>query len=184
MATKEISTDTDSGDDMRDTDNETSSCLKSKHIPGRPKELTKNNDKEILPDVQESSKHEVEEDVTIEEKQVKATSSALSIDTMVDDNLSPVSAGNEPMECSSSLTSQTSPKDECGGASMIVPANSNEDVVMADTSSNCEANVSTTMNELLETVVNNKKCVCFLAEYHAGGECGIVAYIQCRNDGG
>lgn len=147
MAAKEISTDTDSGDDMCD--------IKAENIPVTPKESLESNDKDIVPNLQASSKHEDdEEDVTIEEKPLNKNNSALSIETMVDDNLSPVSAGNEPMECSSSLASQTSPKDESGNH-IIVPANSSEDVVMADTSSNCDANVRLPKNVCCNCCLTN-----------------------------
>lgn len=139
MAAKETS-DTES-EDMRDPENEVSP-IKSNDIMDKPNDLhLENNNKEILEDEKTIKGDEkLEEDVAIEEKPVEADTSALSIDTMVDDNnLSPLSAGNEPMECSSSVTSQTSPKEETGKA---LTSATNEDIVMAETGSNNEVNVS------------------------------------------
>lgn len=79
----------------------------------------------------------LEEDIAIDEKPVEPDSTGLSTD-----NLSPVSAGNEPMECSSSLTSQTSPKEDL--AKMLVGAN--EDVVMAESAAGGEINVCSLNN--------------------------------------
>lgn len=134
MVSKEVNSDSD---DMRDAD-EITPATKAEELPVKP-ETSATSDKEFLPEVPETIKDEAkleEEDVVIEDKQADADSSGLSIDAMADDNnLSPVSAGNEPMECSSSLTSQISPKDENGKPGA---ANANEDVVMAETSSNSD----------------------------------------------
>ncbi|XP_005181562.1 protein O-GlcNAcase [Musca domestica] len=140
MVSKEVNSDSD---DMRDAD-EITPATKAEELPVKP-ETSATSDKEFLPEVPETIKDEAkleEEDVVIEDKQADADSSGLSIDAMADDNnLSPVSAGNEPMECSSSLTSQISPKDENGKPGA---ANANEDVVMAETSSNSD-NMNNTM---------------------------------------
>lgn len=128
MVAKEINSDSD---DMHDMD-EISPTLKTEDAKVTVKPITsENSDKEILPDVQETIKQDekLEDDVVIEEKTAEVDSSGLSID---DNNLSPISAGNEPMECSSSLTSQISPKDDSGKSATV---GNNEDVVMADTSS-------------------------------------------------
>lgn len=144
MATKEVS-DTES-EDMRDTDNEVSP-IKQEDIMEKPvaHPISENNDKEILPEIdaeQETAKAEekLDQDVTIEEKPTEADISGLPIDAMLDDNnLSPLSTGNEPMECSSSVTSQISPKDD---AVKVLNTSPNEDIVMAETSSINDVNVS------------------------------------------
>ena len=71
-----------------------------------------------------------------------ASSAELVIETMLDEqNLSPASC-NEPMECSS-LASQNSPKEEAQkNASTSSNAAVNEDVVMSETASLHEFNVS------------------------------------------
>lgn len=172
MATKEVS-DTES-DDMRDTDNEVSPInaedLMEKPEPTTQK-LLETNDKEILPEVKSvdepTAEEKLEEDVTIDEK--PADNSGLSIDAMVDDNnLSPLSAGNEPMECSSSVTSQISPKDDAG---KILPVSTNEDIIMADTASISEVNICKMVKIL--NIYNFWKFI----EYYASGKCGIFAHI-------
>ncbi|KAL9901026.1 O-GlcNAcase isoform 2-T2 [Glossina fuscipes fuscipes] len=134
MHTKAVGSDVDS-DDMRDSDTEKKT---RKLKPVAISEITvkaENCDREVLPEVQSSKvDSKLEEDIAIDEKPVEPDSTGLSTD-----NLSPVSAvsaGNEPMECSSSLTSQTSPKDDL--AKMLVGAN--EDVVMAESATVGEIN--------------------------------------------
>lgn len=132
MATKEVS-DTES-EDMRETDNEISP-IKREDVLEKPEtnhDLVENNVKEILFEVEDAVKDN-EEDATIEEKPTEPDRSGLSIDAMVDENnLSPLSTGNEPMECSSSVTSQISPKDD---VNKVLLTNTNEDIVMAETAS-------------------------------------------------
>ncbi|EDW81646.1 uncharacterized protein Dwil_GK10916 [Drosophila willistoni] len=75
--------------------------------------------KNVDPTLEDSldSEEAKQEDIAIEDEKTRdlePVTSSLSVDTMLDDNsLSPLSAGiNEPMECSSSLASQVSPKEE------------------------------------------------------------------------
>ncbi|XP_037952799.1 protein O-GlcNAcase [Teleopsis dalmanni] len=100
----------------------------------------KNNDNFDL--LEEKDKSELlpiisnlEEDVIIDEKPQDRESASLSTDivNMTDENnLSPISTGNEPMECSSSQASQTPPKDE--------RKINSEDIIMAETTSTNECN--------------------------------------------
>ncbi|XP_075152480.1 O-GlcNAcase [Haematobia irritans] len=143
MHSKEVNSDSD---DMRELDDNEIS-----HLPKVQQEVSVKSDappnsidKEVLPEVDESVKHDdkLEDDIQLEIKNSERDSSGLSIDPMADDNNhSPSSNGNEPMECSSSLTSQISPKDDVGKS---VGVTVNEDVIMADTSSNSD-NINNTM---------------------------------------
>ena len=139
MAAKETS-DTES-EDMRDPENVVSPIKLADVMDKTESHQLESNDKEILDDEETIKGDEkLEEDIAIEEKPADADNAGLLIDTMVDDNnLSPLSAGNEPMECSSSVTSQISPKEETG---KVLATATNEDVVMAETGSNSEVNVS------------------------------------------
>ncbi|KNC31600.1 hypothetical protein FF38_12819 [Lucilia cuprina] len=158
MATKEVS-DTES-EDMLDTENEISP-IKAEDLVAKPEaqEHLGNNDKEILPEVLDEVKtaakdvEKLEEDVTIEEKPTEADSSALSIDAMVDDNnLSPLSTGNEPMECSSSVTSQISPKEDAG---KVLTTSGNEDIVMAETGSISDVNNTMQVESVESSPISN-----------------------------
>lgn len=104
-----------------------------------------NCDKEILPDVSTSSSFEksvdkLDEDINIDEKPADISEMVTTNDAVLDDdnNCSPLSTTNEPMECSSSITSQTSPKDDLG--KQII--GTNEDVIMADSVSISDTNVN------------------------------------------
>lgn len=157
MATKEVS-DTES-EDMRDTDNEVSP-IKAIDIITKSETQTilGSNDKAIFEEVGNQETHKPEkklEDITIEEKPLEGDSSGLSLDSMVDDNnLSPLSAGNEPMECSSSVTSLISPKDDPG---KVLTTSPHEDIVMAETCSISEVNVSSYQNVLVCFLVFHKQ---------------------------
>ncbi|XP_065372571.1 protein O-GlcNAcase [Calliphora vicina] len=158
MAAKEVS-DTES-EDMRDTDNEVSP-IKPEDLVGKSevRALLESNDKEILPEVvdeEETAKvdEKLEEDVTIEEKAAEADNSGLSIDAMVDDNnLSPLSTGNEPMECSSSVTSQISPKEDAG--KVLAATAMTEDIVMAETGSIGDVNNTMQVESLESSPISN-----------------------------
>lgn len=90
---------------------------------------------------------------------------SLNVDTMLDENsLSPLSAGvNEPMECSSSINSQISPKE----VGKLVT----DDVVMEESAN--DINVSLSYWQKKKILINS------FAEY-ARGELIIIASIQCR----
>lgn len=90
---------------------------------------------------------------------------SLNVDTMLDENsLSPLSAGvNEPMECSSSINSQISPKE----VGKLVT----DDVVMEESAN--DINVGLSYWQKREILINS------LAE-HARRELVIIAGIQCR----
>ncbi|XP_013103451.1 protein O-GlcNAcase [Stomoxys calcitrans] len=136
MDSKEVNSDSD---DMRDVDDVSQPPKTQRELPVKPEASPNGDDKEMFLKVQETIKN----DDNLE-GDVKNERSGLSIEAMGEDNnlnLSPGSNCNEPMECSSSLTSQISPKDD---VSKSVGVTTNEDVVMADTSSNSD-NINNTM---------------------------------------
>lgn len=96
-----------------------------------------------------------------------------------DNNLSSLSPStiNEPMECSSSITSQTSPKEEELTALKLLAVGQSEDVIMAETPFQDDTNVREF--NLLYFVINYIYLI-YSLEYHANRERCSFTFIKFR----